>query len=147
MVPSLLAPAVLISAAALLALGTYGRYGRIVDRIRAADGARRGGAPDEVRLLRPERDLFYLRARRAWLALVLLHSAVLSFVAASLILGRAGAAPALALAGPSKTVGTFLLFAGTALLGGASLALVSEATAAFETTKLETARTDHLLPR
>lgn len=133
----MIAPAVLISAAGLLILGAVNRYGRIIDRIRHFNGLLSSSAGEQAETLREDRALLLLRARRSWLALTLLHCAVLAFVAVSFLLGLA-AATAL----PLAPLADGALVLGVVFFGAASVALISEVTVAFESTRREIARTD-----
>ncbi len=142
LVQAIVTPAVLISAAGLLILGVGNRYGRILDRIRALNRDMLDAANTHDRDdLREDRDLFALRARRALLALTLLHSAVLCFVFESLLLGL------ISLSSPPwlGALSDGVVMLGIILFGAASVALVSEARIAFETINRETSRTDRAL--
>ncbi len=134
----MIAPAVLISAAGLLILGVSNRYGRINDRIRNFNELLPDATSAQAEALREDRALMLERARRSWLALTLLHGAVLSFVAESFLLG-VGAALSL----PLAPLGDIVLVLGVVLFGAASIALVTEATIAFESTRREIIRTDN----
>lgn len=135
-------PAVLISAAALLILGANARYGRIIDRVRLLNRAILEGTASDLEAHRAELALFSLRAKRAWLAIALLHSSVLVFVLESLLLGLFAAFrwPALRL----LQNGAIVL--GILLLGGSSLSLVLEARVAYEAMRREIGRTEKRTP-
>lgn len=128
----MIAPAVLVSGAGLMIMGAVARYSRIVDRIHKINDQLLGESSDAEGLV-VQRRMFALRAHRAWLAVVLLHCAVLTFVLESLLLGLG---PGLVLLQDAVLVAGMLFF------GGASLLLVSEATIAFRTTEYEIERTD-----
>lgn len=134
----MIAPAVLMSAAGLLILGAGNRYGRIIDRIRVMNRTLLD-SPEDPSHFRSLRDLLVLRAKRAWLAMALLHGAVLCFVLESLLLG-ASAAFSWATGGFSDAI----IIVGMLLFAGASLALASEASVTFETTRRENEYTDRI---
>ena len=140
-IEAILAPAVLISAAGLLVMGTGNRYGRIVDRVRIANQELLNTDERDRSSLIILRDLFARRARYAWLALIFLHSGILCFVVASLLLGL----------GTNYTnanisyAGQGMMFLGVSLLGCASLNMVREAQGTFETTRQDIARTETIL--
>jgi hypothetical protein len=143
LISAMIAPAVLISAAGLLILGAVNRYGRILDRIRFLNAEMLDGDEAKRAALRLDRDMLAGRARRAWIALTLLHFAVLSFVVESLLLGI-NAATGWNWLQPAQDL---VIVIGILLFGGASLQLASEARVAFETTRREIDRVDQVLDR
>lgn len=143
LISAMIAPAVLISAAGLLILGAVNRYGRILDRIRFLNAEMLAGDDTKRAELRGDRDRLVGRARRSWIALTLLHFAVLSFVIESLLLGIAAATGWNWL----QPVQDLVIVIGILLFGGASLQLASEARAAFETTRREVERIDAAMRR
>lgn len=140
-IDALLAPAVLISAAGLLVMGTGNRYGRIVDRVRLMNQDLLEASKKEVAGLVVLRDLFAMRAKFAWIALFFLHSGILCFVSASLFLGIGTHYES----GTLALVGEGLMFFGVGLLGCGSINMVREAQITFETTRKDIERTSDLL--
>jgi hypothetical protein len=141
LISAMIAPAVLISAAGLLILGAVNRYGRILDRIRFLNAEMLTGDEAKREALHGDRDMLVVRARRSWIALTLLHFAVLSFVIESLLLGIDAATGWNWL----QPLQDLVIVVGILLFGGASLQLASEARTAFETTRREIERVDAAL--
>jgi hypothetical protein len=132
LITAVITPAVLISAGALLILGAVNRYARVIDKIYLLNKAL--VETDDARFLeelRDERHLFLLRARRTRAALMFLHGGVLCFVLESLLLGLHQAVHWDHLVPIQNGV----VLVGILLFGGASAALLSEASIAFETTR------------
>lgn len=132
LITAVITPAVLISAGALIILSTVNRYSRIIDKIYLLN-KNLLETTDEVfrQELRDERHLFLWRACRARTALTLLHAGVLCFVLVSLLIGLHQVIRWEHL----LTLQNGVVLVGLLLFGGASAALLSEASIAFETTR------------